>query len=182
MALLSLEHSKAAYKADFLIYCTAVLALTVFVFGFRYPSHRLELAAIALLGLAIWTAIEYAMHRFILHGLQPFRRWHLRHHERPLALIYAPTVLSGTLIATLVYLPVLAIGNWWIADALTLGVLTGYLFYSATHHASHHWRANSVWLKERKRWHALHHQHVDDLRCYGVTTSFWDHVFGSAYR
>lgn len=182
MALLSLEHSKAAYKADFVLYCTAVIALTTFLFVFSPRKQQLELSAIVLLGLVSWTAIEYAMHRFVLHGLQPFRRWHIRHHEQPQALIYAPTVLSGTLIATLVYFPAFLVWNRWIAGALTLGVLTGYLIYSVIHHASHHWRSEMEWLKRRKIWHALHHQHVDHPRCYGVTTSFWDYVFGSTHR
>jgi sterol desaturase/sphingolipid hydroxylase (fatty acid hydroxylase superfamily) len=31
-------------------------------------------------------------------------------------------------------------------------------------------------MKQRKRWHVRHH-HV--VGCYGVTTSFWDKVFGT---
>lgn len=182
MAVFSLEHSKTAYRADFALYCIAVVALTAFLLVFGPRDQALELAIVVLLGLGSWTVIEYAMHRFVLHGLQPFRRWHTEHHERPQALIYAPTVLSGALIATLVYLPALVVFNRWIASALTLGVLIGYLSYSAMHHASHHWRSETAWLKRRKRWHALHHQHVEHPRCYGVTTSFWDYVFASAQR
>lgn len=182
MALVSLEHSKVAYRADFVLYCTVTVALTAFLLVFGQRDQRLELAAVVLLGLVSWTVIEYALHRFILHGLQPFRRWHTGHHVRPRALICAPTVLSGALIATLVYLPALLVWNQWIADALTLGLLAGYLTYSVIHHAAHHWRAETDWLKRRKSWHALHHQHVDHPRCYGVTTTFWDYVFGSAHR
>lgn len=47
------------------------------------------------------------------------------------------------------------------------------------HHASHHWRADSGWLKQRKCWHALHHHHTERPVCFGVTTSFWDRVFGT---
>jgi len=182
MGLFSLEHGKAAYCADFALYGAVVAALATFLLVFGQGARRLEMGAIVLAGLASWTAIEYAMHRFVLHGLRPFCRWHAQHHERPAALIYAPTILSATLIFTLVFLPALAAGDLWSACAFTLGVLTGYLAYAVTHHATHHWRADSAWLKQRKRWHALHHHHVQSPGCYGVTTAFWDYVFGSDRR
>jgi cyclopropane-fatty-acyl-phospholipid synthase len=69
----------------------------------------------------------------------------------------------------------------WQACALTLGVVTGYLAYSVTHHAIHHWRGDNVWLLQRKRWHALHHQDVELAGCFGVTSGIWDHVFGSTH-
>ncbi|OIQ73314.1 fatty acid hydroxylase superfamily protein [mine drainage metagenome] len=134
-----------------------------------------------LVGLGGWTAIEYVLHRFVLHGLQPFRRWHLEHHRRPAALICTPTILSATLIVVLVFLPSLLLGNLWNACALTFGLLTGYLGYAITHHAVHHWHVDNAWLKKRKRWHALHH-HSEQAGCYGVTSSFWDLVFGSTYH
>jgi sterol desaturase/sphingolipid hydroxylase (fatty acid hydroxylase superfamily) len=184
MGFFTLEHSKAAYRADFALYGAAVVALAAFLLLDSPRGQRLEITAYALAGLASWTAIEYALHRFVLHGIQPFRRWHAEHHERPTALICAPTIFSATLIATLVFLPALALGNLWRACALTLGVLSGYLAYAITHHATHHWRAESDWLKQRKRWHALHHRHHDEGRpgCYGVSSGFWDYVFGSAHR
>ena len=91
-----------------------------------------------------------------------------------------PTVLSAALVVALVFLPVLAFGGIWNACALTLGVLIGYLLYAVTHHATHHWPAGSAWLKRRKRWHALHHHDAGRLGRFGVTSAFWDHVFGSA--
>ncbi|WP_372528623.1 sterol desaturase family protein [Piscinibacter sp.] len=180
MGLFRLEHSKAAYRADFALYSAAVVVLAACLWVDSPRGQRLETASFALLGLASWTLIEYAMHRFVLHGLQPFRRLHAQHHERPTALICTPTILSATLIATLVFLPALALGNVLFAGAFTLGVLAGYLAYSVTHHATHHWRADTAWLKQRKRWHALHHHHVEQPGRYGVTSAFWDHVFGTA--
>jgi sterol desaturase/sphingolipid hydroxylase (fatty acid hydroxylase superfamily) len=180
MDLFSIEHSKAAYCLDFALYALAVVVLASFLVWAGPRDERIQIASLAVIGLASWSAVEYAFHRFVLHGLQPFRRWHAEHHERPRALISAPTILSATLIVTLVFLPMLALGNLWLACALTWGVLTGYLAYAITHHATHHWRADNAWLKERKRWHALHHHRIDPPGCYGVTSSFWDHVFGSA--
>ena len=143
------------------------------------PVSWLEIVAFVLGGLGSWTAMEYALHRFVLHGLQPFSRWHAEHHQRPQALIFTSTILSATLIAILVFLPMLLLGDLWRACALTLGLLTGYLSYTITHHAIHHWRTSNPWLNERKRWHALHHRNGRSSR-YGVTSGFWDRVFGSA--
>jgi sterol desaturase/sphingolipid hydroxylase (fatty acid hydroxylase superfamily) len=182
MELFSLEHSKAAYRADFALYGAAVVVLAAYLLLAVPRGQQLENLAFVLVGLASWTGIEYALHRFVLHGLQPFSRWHAQHHERPTALICTPTVLSAALIATLVFFPAFLLGNVWRASALTLGMLAGYLAYTITHHATHHWRADSAWLKHCKRWHALHHHQVEQPACYGVTSSFWDHVFGSTPR
>jgi cyclopropane-fatty-acyl-phospholipid synthase len=179
MGILSIEHSKLAYHADFALYGASVVALAAFLLADAPP--QLDLLGLVVAGLASWSAIEYVLHRFVLHSLEPFRRWHAEHHERPTALICAPTLLSATLIGTLVFLPAVLLAGWWPACALTLGVLIGYLGYAITHHALHHWHSNNAWLKRRKRWHALHH-HSGQAACYGVTSPLWDHVFGSTYH
>jgi sterol desaturase/sphingolipid hydroxylase (fatty acid hydroxylase superfamily) len=181
MRLFTLEHSKASYIADFVIYVVAVLALTTYLLIDGPKDYGLEILTFVLIGLAGWTAIEYIFHRFVLHSLQPFKSWHEEHHLRPNALICLPTVLSAALIVTLVFLPALLLWGVWHASAVTLGVLAGYLAYTITHHATHHWHSDNAWLKKRKRWHAIHH-HVDQLGYYGVTTSFWDYMFGSTHQ
>lgn len=181
MSLFSMKHSKAAYRADFALYGATVLVLVVFLFLTGQFARWLEFVVLVGLGLASWTLIEYALHRFVMHGLQPFSQWHAQHHKRPTALIFTPTIMSMMLIVTLVFLPALMVsGSLWRACALTLGVVVGYFFYSIMHHVTHHWRADSAWLKQRKRWHALHHKNIGQPSCFGVTSAFWDHVFRSA--
>ena len=145
------------------------------------PSRAMMAFTIGLgVGVLLWTLLEYVLHRFVFHGLQPFRKWHALHHQRPTALIFTPTLLSALVIAGLVFVPALLLGNVWTACAFTLGVQTGNLGYSIIHHGIHHWRADSAWLKRRKLWHAVHHRGTTARHCFGVTTSFWDHVFRSA--
>jgi len=182
MHLFTLEHSKSAYRADFALYGTASAALAVYLMVEAPHALRLELAALAIAGLAGWTLVEYGLHRFVLHGLQPFSTWHAEHHRRPTALICTPTVLSGSLIALLVFLPALLLSDMWRACALTCGMLTGYLGYTITHHAIHHWRSDSAWLRKRRLWHALHHTPSGPPGHYGVTSAFWDYVMGSRQR
>lgn len=176
----TLEHGKVAYRADFVLYAAAVPALAVLLNSVAPQGRWAAQLLLVLAGLIAWSAIEYVLHRFVLHRVRPFRAWHEAHHDRPTALICAPTLLSSMLIVALVFGPLWLLGGLWRACALTLGVVSGYLAYAITHHATHHWRANSRWLRKRKRWHALHHHSIGGPSCYGVTSGFWDHVFGSA--
>ena len=176
MPLLSIEHSSAAYRTDFALYGGAVLGLGGWLALSAPAGMGVEITAGAGAGLLAWSALEYALHRFVLHGLQPFKRWHLEHHRRPAALICAPTVLSASLIGLLVWLPAMAFLGEWLGSALTLGVLIGYLGYAITHHALHHWKLDLAWLQRLKYWHARHH-HLLQPCCFGVTSGFWDRVF-----
>ncbi|MDN3575493.1 sterol desaturase family protein [Chitinimonas viridis] len=178
MALFSLEHSKLAYRADFALYGMAVLALAGYLLLASPLAEHWTMLIYALVGLASWSAMEYGLHRFVLHGLQPFRRWHAAHHQRPAALICIPTVISALLIGGVVFLPALVLIGHWHASALTLGILAGYQGYAITHHAIHHWHTDSAWLKRRKRWHALHH-YAAKPACYGVTSNAWDCLLGT---
>ena len=182
MHIFTLEHSKSAYRADLALYGIIEAGLAASLIAGAPRGLGKELATLAVAGVAIWTAIEYAMHRFLLHGVQPFKSWHEEHHQRPKAIIFTPTILSLAWQFVLIYIPALLAGGPWRAAALTFGVLAGYLSYTITHHAVHHWHADNAWLKRRKRWHALHHYRTDTPGCYGVTTAFWDRVFGSALR
>lgn len=174
--LFNIRHSKIAYLTDFVLYGVFIIGLVLVVILEKSPLSNIKVALIVFLGLFSWTLIEYVLHRFVLHHLAPFRQWHAAHHSQPKALICAPTIVSATLIAVLVFLPALLIAGLQIANAFTLGVLMGYLFYAVTHHAIHHWHSNNSWLKQRKHWHASHHYNAQHPN-YGVTTKCWDYVF-----
>jgi len=181
MRLLSPELSPSAYRLDFAFYSAVVLLLA----GLLLSSPQADgprLAALLMLGLAGllgWTLIEYIGHRFISHGASTLAHWHGEHHARPTALICLPTLVGAGLFALLIFAPAWLLLSRGAASALCLGVMLGYLVYSITHHATHHWRTRLPWLLERKRWHALHH-HSRQLGYFGVTSSFWDHLLGTA--
>lgn len=180
--LFALENSKAAYVADLLLYGAAVVALAIFLFATGAEDQRLGRFVLALAGLGSWTLIEYVLHRFVLHGIKPFCLWHAEHHRRPKALIYTPTIVTASINAALIFLPAfLVLGNLREASAFTLGILTGFLAFGVIHHAVHHWRLGHAWLKRLKHWHALHH-HTKQGSYYGVTSIFWDRVFGTVAK
>lgn len=174
----NIEHGKAAYWADFGIYGVAIVALLTFLVMSRETIGPMQMIGFSLAGLVFWTFLEYILHRFVLHGIEPFKSWHAQHHIRPRALIFAPTILSLTLIAILIFAPAFLMSSALRASSLTVGLLVGYVGYAITHHAIHHWPAKFRWMRTRKRIHAAHHMESVPTY-YGVTSIFWDRVFGS---
>jgi cyclopropane-fatty-acyl-phospholipid synthase len=191
MSLLSLEHSVTAYRLDFALYAllcmgTATALLTTSPVG----SGAVLLLWVAG-GVALWSLLEYLLHRFVLHGVAPFSRWHGQHHVRPQALIASPIALSLSLFLLLGALPAWWLLGTWPATALTLGLLTSYLVYGLTHHATHHktvpWIRHNAWISRCRVRHAMHHatHHIQARGeickpChFGVSNSFWDTVFGT---
>jgi len=183
MSIFDFEHSQTACRVDLAFYALLCAGLVVFLVWAAPRGLEFELAALALAGLLAWTLIEYGLHRFVLHGLAPFSRWHEEHHRRPLAHIYSPTIVSAGLILLLVFLPMWPLTGAWQAAALSLGVLIGYSAYSVMHHALHHWHSERPWFVRLRRSHAQHHYFStrgDSLGVqFGVTTNGWDQVFGT---
>ena len=184
MPLLTLEHSPGAYRADFAIYGATSLALATVLLLAHPPGTGGTLALWALGGSAAWSPAEYLLHRFVLHGLPPFARWHAEHHQRPTALIGSPTLLSAALFATFAALPAWWLLGAWPAAALVFGLIPGYLLYGLTHHAMHHavpgGRVGRSWLAARRRWHAQHHAAMAfgaARQHFGVSSSLWDRLF-----
>lgn len=179
MPAFNIEHSPARYRADFIFYAFAVVTLTLWL-ALQTPAGSVgSVAGLALAGVAIWSALEYILHRFVLHALQPFARWHGEHHRRPAALVGTPALLSAPLFGLLVALPAVWLLGPWRGGALTLGVLAGYLAYATMHHALHHWRLAHPWWQARQFAHARHH-HLLQPCCFGVTSAFWDRVLRTA--
>lgn len=173
------EMGRGTYAADFVFYALAVAALATASVWAGPPGEAARQAGWAVAGLALWSLAEYGLHRFVLHRLQPFRRWHAEHHRRPGARIGTPTAVSAVLFAALVFVPARWLLGAWPAAALLLGMLAGYLAYAVVHHRVHHAGGNGPWLGHRRRVHARHHRAGGTTVCYGVTSSLWDRVFGT---
>jgi sterol desaturase/sphingolipid hydroxylase (fatty acid hydroxylase superfamily) len=194
MKIFTLEHSPAAYRADFILYALASIGLALYLVLATPADQAASVGALAVAGVLGWTLAEYLLHRFVLHGLPPFKGWHTLHHQRPTALMGSPTLLSASLFGFGVFLPTWWLAGWLMACAATFGLQTGYLLYALVHHATHHprralspagrWRTGWLdpWLLERRRWHALHHSPRQPPCHFGVTSGVWDRVFGNTAR
>lgn len=179
MRWFSLEQDRFAARVDLGFYSLAAGVLAAVAWT-ELPAHQAwRGAGWVLTGVVGWTLAEYVLHRFVLHGLQPFKRWHALHHARPQALIATPTLLTAVLFAVVVMAPaawLLPIGQ---ASALLLGVMAGYPTYILLHHAVHHAGGARTSLRWHRRWHGAHHR-VGASVCYGVSVPLWDFVFRSA--
>jgi sterol desaturase/sphingolipid hydroxylase (fatty acid hydroxylase superfamily) len=176
---LKIEHTKLAYYSDFGLYFAAALLLPVVLLHHAPASMYGALGLAGLCGLGVWTLIEYAMHRFLFHGVEPFQSLHAAHHRRPLALIATPTYISASLLLLVVWLPAVLVSGLELGSGLALGVTVGYFVYGVMHHGVHHWRAKGRWMRRCKREHAIHHHQLEVN--YGVTMLWWDRAFGSKH-
>ena len=132
-----------------------------------------------LAGLALWTFIEYWVHRTLFHHAPILREMHGAHHRQPELLAGSPPAILPLALIALAFALFGAFGPAIFAPIQT-GLLTGYLFYSFMHYAAHHVRSRRLhYLVALKHWHMRHHFGPQDKN-FGVTTAFWDHVFGTA--
>jgi sterol desaturase/sphingolipid hydroxylase (fatty acid hydroxylase superfamily) len=172
--------SKTGYYADFVIYAAIVTTATI-VTAWRSTAYETSIWLLAaVIGGAVWTLIEYILHRFVLHQIPVFAAMHDAHHQAPLAFVGTPTWLSLAFILGVVFLPAWALGSFLTASGLAAGVMAGFFWYGLVHHAIHYRKprmlATRLLLASRR--HAQHHYGRQPGN-FGVTTSFWDHVFGT---
>ena len=137
-------------------------------------------------GIFIWTFTEYVMHRFVFH-FTPKGKWmerihfifHGVHHDYPndANRLVMPPSASIPLAAGFYFLFTLFLQEFAVA-AFFSGFMSGYLFYDMTHYALHHANFKSNFWKKLKKHHMLHH-YSDSENGYGVSSDFWDKIFGS---
>lgn len=138
-------------------------------------------------GIFFWTFFEYVMHRFIFHWISNNPRtqkiiyiMHGNHHEFPRdhQRLFMPPVPSMVMACVIFSLFYLIMGNF--SFIFFPGVAMGYLVYGSMHYAIHAWRPPFKWMKPVWRNHHLHH-YKSDRRGFGVSTHFWDWVFGTSF-
>ncbi|MCW5982033.1 MAG: sterol desaturase family protein [Bryobacteraceae bacterium] len=127
-------------------------------------------------GVALWTALEYLMHRYAFHGFAP----HYEHHRDPADRrhILAPLWLSLSGAGALWLLLWPATGSAARAALIATGVIAGYLGYELIHLRLHSGRRGGRILRALRKRH-FHHHFADERVCYGVTSPLWDVVFGT---
>jgi len=142
------------------------------------------------LGLFLWTLTEYLLHRFVFHldAYLPNNRaaltlhflLHGIHHYLPmdrLRLVMPPTLFIALAIPFWKLAQVIFYWNWSIAASVMCGGVFGYVCYDLTHYFLHHKTLPAYW-KELKKYHLQHH-YMDYENGFGVTSRFWDRIFGT---
>lgn len=187
------------FKNHYLEYLTKTHPLVIWgiylpliiYFGY-YSIAKLEFSffrmiALFIGGIFFWTFFEYMMHRYIFHIFRESPRaekiiyiMHGNHHEFPrdkerLFMPPLPSILLSSCIFLIMYL---------LMGSNTLsffpGFMLGYLLYGTTHYAIHAGNPPFKWMKHLWRNHHLHH-YKNDQKGFGVSTSFWDRIFGTFF-
>ncbi len=176
-----MQLSKYEYYSDYVAYPIVIGALAAAALlraNWQVAAHW---TVAALAGVGGWTLMEYVLHRIALHRIAFFVPMHGLHHSAPLAFIGTPTWLSVSLLICGIFAPAWALSSFTVASGLTAGVMLGYLWYGLVHHLIHHRSGESPmpFLKDLRVWHMRHHYSPKSGN-FGVTTAFWDRVFGTA--
>lgn len=138
-------------------------------------------------GMFFWTFTEYILHRFAFHYQPKTERskrivyvMHGNHHHYPrdkerLFMPPVPSLIIASILFLLMYLP--------LQDRVFSffpGFMLGYLIYGTMHYAIHAWNPPFKWMKGLWRNHHLHHYKNDHMG-FGVSSTLWDHVFGTMF-
>jgi sterol desaturase/sphingolipid hydroxylase (fatty acid hydroxylase superfamily) len=176
-----MEQSAISYFTD--MAASALVAATLSICAMTYfaAPELVEWALLTIVGALVWTFTEYVMHRLVYHRVPCLERYHLVHHAHPRAYVGAPPLLGTGMVFLASFIPA-SVYSVLLANALSTGMLAGYTGYMIVHHACHHWTpASRGFLYRARLRHVAHHYRSDDGN-FGVTTSFWDRVFGTHIR
>jgi sterol desaturase/sphingolipid hydroxylase (fatty acid hydroxylase superfamily) len=173
------------------IFPPIVLHLLVSTTLFLYGIGTLNIPAIHGLlaffgGIFFWTFAEYNVHRFLYHTESNSRfllnlqhKAHGIHHQYPIdpARLAMPPI-PGLLLSGVFFLIFWLINSTYVFVFFP-GFMIGYLSYISIHYAQHRVKSPKYgpW-KALWRHHHIHH-YVDPYVAHGVSTRFWDFVFGT---
>ena len=92
-------------------------------------------------------------------------------------LVMPPTLLVALTIPFWKLAHTLFFWDWNIATTVFCGGFFGYICYDMTHYFLHHQNL-PLWYKQLKKYHLAHH-FLDYELGFGVTSKFWDNIFGT---
>jgi len=160
-----------------------VIAYMLYISLWHQKLPILAVAGLFLLGVLLWTLVEYLIHRYIFH-YEPKTRLGKRlhyiihgvHHDYPndARRLVMPPSISIPLAFLFYGLFLLIFGR--LASTVFAGLVFGYVCYDMLHYATHHFsmkRGLWLWLKQ----YHLRHHYKDDHVGYGISSPLWDYVF-----
>ncbi|PWJ44362.1 sterol desaturase family protein [Sediminitomix flava] len=136
-------------------------------------------------GWLLFTWVEYAAHRFVYHMPETtqFRKdltykFHGVHHDFPKdkSRLAMPPIVSTVLASLLFVMFTFLMGNW--TYGFLPGFLTGYATYLLIHYIVHSYRPPKNFLRVLWVHHGIHH-YKDPERAFGVSSTLWDHIYGT---
>lgn len=183
-------NSSPFVKSNYLI-TTAFVLLVLLVLClsgyFYFSSESLTWGVLAFfLGAFYWTLFEYLINKTILHDFHLNNRlyhsiisFHEKHHDNPqlpkYLAIHPALIIFGLSMNALLGLLLFN----WIMLPFSAGFILGYGYFIFLHFAQHHFSLNSdnLFFYSWQR-HFLHHK-TYPTKALGVSTAFWDIIFGT---
>ena len=187
------------FKSDYLEMLTKTHPLVIWgmylpVIGYMlYYGHNslgfsvARVFTVFFIGMFFWTFFEYIAHRFLFHWVAETERakkfvytLHGNHHHYPRdkQRLFMPPVPSIIIASALFGIMYLIMRQY--AFLFFPGFILGYLIYGSMHYAIHAWNPPFKWMKPLWRNHHLHH-YKDEHNGFGVSSTIWDHVFGTMF-
>lgn len=171
------------------IYCIYLPVIGYFLYySIQHYGYGFKTTAFNFfMGVKFWTIFEYVVHRYVFHWISknPVIEkltyiMHGNHHHYPgdrkrLFMPPLPSLLISSSIFGLMYA---VTGNY--AFMFFPGFILGHLLHSSLHYAIHAWPPPFKWMKPLWRNHYLHH-YTNEAKGFGITSTFWDHVFGTMF-
>jgi 4-hydroxysphinganine ceramide fatty acyl 2-hydroxylase len=174
-------HSAINYRAGMCGDLTAALALLALGLH-RFSGPWTVATGAVFVGALSCSFLEYAVHRWILHGPPSVaRRAHAQHHATPQALISTPFfVILAWALAIWGLLGLVCPAG--IAALLVFGLYSEYNYFALLHHWQHHRGISTgvtsvAYWRQLERLHHVHH-HRPAVN-FGISTTMWDRVFGT---
>jgi sterol desaturase/sphingolipid hydroxylase (fatty acid hydroxylase superfamily) len=180
--------TKTNLRSNVIIYGMVVLIL-IYVAIFIKNIPVLTFTGIFLFAILSWTLAEYLLHRYLFHWMSEnklAKRFHFimhgSHHLFPkdidrILMPPVPGIILASALFGFFYLLFTLLGIPLYTWAYFPGFFLGYILYSFLHRATH---INKPPKRFKFLWrhHSLHHYKYPDL-AFGVSTVFWDKVFGT---
>jgi sterol desaturase/sphingolipid hydroxylase (fatty acid hydroxylase superfamily) len=168
------------------MYLPFIIGLPIYAYT-RMDFSGGRIAFLFFAGMLFWTLFEYLAHRFAFHWIADSERaqkfvyiMHGNHHHYPRdrERLFMPPLPSIILASAIFGIEYLIMGIRVVP--FFPGFILGYLLYASMHYAIHAWNPPFKWLKPLWRNHHLHH-YKDEHKGFGVSSTLWDHVFGTMF-
>ncbi|MEO6968763.1 MAG: sterol desaturase family protein [Rhodanobacteraceae bacterium] len=172
--------STSRFNANAGLTADCVIGLALIGAGlWRGEPHATDAILIVLAGLAIFSLVEYCVHRWLFHGpMTAFEQGHRRHHEQPLGYDALPFFLPPLVMLALAWLLSLFVS---MTHALLLAgaISAGYACYGLSHTLMHATHFRNPLARKWAAAHHIHHNHPE--RNFGVTSPLWDFMLRTHY-
>jgi 4-hydroxysphinganine ceramide fatty acyl 2-hydroxylase len=178
-----MEFFSHVHPATPVILYTPVISYLLYAAFVQKKLSILAVLGLFLIGVLIWTLLEYVIHRYAFH-YEPKTRFgkllhfvvHGVHHDYPndATRLVMPPIISIPLAVVFYFLFAFTLGRF--APAVSAGFGFGYVCYDTIHYATHHFAMKGrigQWLKQ----YHLRHHYKDEEAGYGVSSPLWDYVF-----